>query len=367
MKKIIYLLFVSLFISTNVYSQKNQKIELFGEKIKAIEITGIKKFNDLGTFSTTTVINDLTDDLDTFLWRLGTVRYDKNNYRKGIFSLFDLSNYDSKDGYPILDLIDFKYYEEVGFELLETKDSLLREDDNYLAFKTSFKSGDQTAKRKLLWKQENYEIREKLIRTKYYVNVQPISNDVTKKLKTTITDSLNVDFKSVIDKIPSSKLDDTNKAKLSNYLKKVNEKNQDLLLEGEYVSAIFNTRYISIVEFIISGVKNTDLDLENEFDYSLNKYIKNIHNTNKKVKKHALNSAVYGFKFSGRYDLLKINSLDIKTELNISVSLSVEISNKLNLEIENTYNRTFKNEFDKLWIIMFATDGVLKNLNIEKR
>ncbi|WP_042501466.1 hypothetical protein [Algibacter lectus] len=109
------------------------------------------------------------------------------------------------------------------------------------------------------------------------------------------------------------------------------------------------------------------MDLENEFDYSLNKYIKNIHNTNKKVKKHALNSAVYGFKFSGSYDLLKINSLDIKTELNISVSLSVEISNKLNLEIENTYNRTFKNEFDKLWIIMFATDGVLKNLNIEKR
>ncbi|GAL82522.1 hypothetical protein JCM19274_200 [Algibacter lectus] len=211
MKKIIYLLFVSLFISTNVYSQKNQKIELFGETIKAIEITGIKKFNDLGTFSATTVINDLTDDLDTFLWRLGTVRYDKNNYRKGIFSLFDLSNYDSKDGYPILDLIDFKYYEEVGFELLETKDSLLREDDNYLAFKTSFKSGDQTAKRKLLWKQENYEIREKLIRTKYYINIQPISNDVTKKLKTTITDSLNVDFKSIIDKIPSSKLDDTTK------------------------------------------------------------------------------------------------------------------------------------------------------------
>ena len=29
--------------------------------------------------------------------------------------LFDLSNYNYHEGYPILDLIDFKYYSEVGF------------------------------------------------------------------------------------------------------------------------------------------------------------------------------------------------------------------------------------------------------------
>ena len=64
---------------------------------------------------------------------------------------------------------------------------------------------------------------------------------------------------------------------------------------------------------------------------------------------------------------VKKNELDIKTELDITADLGVEISNKLNLEIEKTYNRTFKNEFDKLWIIMFATDGVLSKLDSDRR
>jgi hypothetical protein len=367
MRNTISLLILSLLISINAYSQRNQKIKLFGEKIKAQEVTGINKFNDLGTFAATSVINDLTDDLNTFLWRLGTVRINKNNYREGVFSLFDLSNYNNSNGYPILDLIDFKYYSEVGFNLLEKKDSTLLKNKNYSDFKSSFIKGNLEEKRKILWLDSNNKIREKLFNSKYYVNIQPITNVVSKKLKRTITDTLTIDFKNIIDKIPTEKLNSTNKAKLTNYLQNVNEKNKNILFEGQYVSAVFNTRYVSIIDFIISGVKKEELDINNEFEYNLKRYLENVNDNSKDIVKYALNSAVYGFKFSGSYDLVKTDSLDIKTELDITADLSAEISNKLNLEIEKTYNRTFKNEFDKLWIIMFATDGVLYKLNSNKR
>lgn len=361
----------SLIISINIYSQKlkSQKVKLFGEKIKAKEITGLNKFNDLGTLKNTSVINDLTDDLNTFLWRIGTVRIDKYNYRKGVFSLFDLSNYDNSKGYPTLELIDFKYYEEVGFILLEKQDSTLIYDTKYLAFKKSFKQGKGDAKRKLLWLDSNYEIREKLINSKYYINIQQISSKVTKKLTTNISDSLKVNFSKVINKIPIEKLSDNTKAELENYLNIKNQKNQDLLLNGEYISAIFNTRYISIVNFIIGGLKQSDLDKYNEFDNRLIQYIENINSDidSDKESKFGLNSAVYGFRFSGNYNLIKIDSLELKGKLNISLETSVEISNSLNYEIKKSYNRTFKNEFNKLWIIMFGTDGVLNKLKLNDR
>ena len=361
------ILFISLLISISSYSQRNQKIKLFGEKIKAKKVTGINKFNDLGTFTATTVINDLTDDLNTFLLRLGTVRLNKNNYKEGVFSLFDLSNYNNPEGHPILDQIDYKYYSEVGFNLLEKNDSTLLNNKIYKEFKSSFITGNIEKKRNLFWLDSNSKIRQKLINSKYYVNVQPISNTVSKKLKRTITDTLSIDFKNIIYKIPTEKLNASNKAKLTNYLQNVNEKNKDILFEGQYVSAVFNTRYISIIDFIISGVKKEDLNVDDEFEYNLKRYLENANNNSKDIVKYALNSAVYGFKFAGSYDLVKTDSLDIQTELDITASLSAEISNKLNLEIEKTYNRTFKNEFDKLWIIMFATDGVLYKLNSNKR
>lgn len=355
------------FISLSGYSQRNQKIKLFGEKIKAKEVTGINKFNDLGTFTATTVINDLTDDLNTFLLRLGTVRLNEKNYREGVFSLFDLSNYNNPEGYPILEQIDYKYYSEVGFNILEKKDSTLLQNKTYKDFKSSFIAGSIEKKRNLFWLDSNSEIRQELINSKYYVNIQPISNTVSKKLKRTITDTLSIDFKNIIDKIPAEKLNVSNKAKLTNYLQNVNKKNKDILFKGQYVSAVFNTRYISIIDFIISGVKKEDLDVNNEFEYNLKRYLENTNNNSEGIVKYALNSAAYGFKFAGSYDLVKTDSLDIQTELGISADLSVEISNKLNLEIEKTYNRTFKNEFDKLWIVMFATDGVLYKLNSNKR
>ena len=60
-----------------------QKFKIFNTEISAKDITGSKSFNDLGVYFNTDIINNLTDDISTFLWRLGSIRLDANNFKKG--------------------------------------------------------------------------------------------------------------------------------------------------------------------------------------------------------------------------------------------------------------------------------------------
>jgi len=353
------ILLICMFVNILCYGQK-QKIVFFGEKIKAKEVTGINKFNDLGTKFNTSVINDLTDDYNTVYWRLGTVRNDANDYTNGSFSLFDLSNYNHKDGYLILDLIDFTYFEEVGFYLIEKKDSTILKNQSYTQFKENFKKSNQKQKRELLWLDSNSIFRELLFKSKYYENIQKISDEVERKLTRTLKDTLDVNFNKVLNSFSENS---EAKAKLELFLNKY--KNQKLKLKGHYVSIIFQPRYIGIAKNIISRIKKDELDLADEFNNNLVKYINNNY-CEKDKKCFAFNSAIYGFHFDGSNDIIRIDSLDIKNEIKVSLEESIKITNKLNYEINNYYNRTFKNEFNKFWIIMFATDAEFDNLELKK-
>lgn len=342
---------------------KKRTLVLFGEKIKAKEVTGINKFNDLGTQVSTTVINDLTVDYSTVYWNLGTVRYDKNVYTEGSFSLFDLSNYNHKNGYYILDLIDFTYYEEVGFNLVEKKNSTILKNANYIKFKESFLKSNQQQKRELLWSDANSYFRELLFDSKYYKNIQKINNEVEKKFIRKFENNLDVNFDEAIKSLDLD-LSAAANAKLKVLIKKFKE--QKLKLNGNYISIIFQPRYIGIADYIIRGFKKEDLDTTNEFGNHLFKYINDTQQKDDKEKKFAFNSAIYGFQFAGNNDIVKIDSLQIRDSLNINLNKSIEIANKLNAEFDNYYNRTFKNEFNKFWLIMFATDAVFNKLKFKE-
>src|SRR5690606_17791874 len=135
-----------------------------------------KKFNDLGVMYATSIINDFTDDEATYLWRLGSVRTNVNNYKEGTYSLFDLSYSSAKGGYPILDEIDFEFYEMWGFNILETRSPNIINNPNYKVFKDSVTREDieLLERRKYLMTYHNRNLRDSLINTKYLINRQPI-------------------------------------------------------------------------------------------------------------------------------------------------------------------------------------------------
>ncbi|HCD9233773.1 hypothetical protein CMT56_16025 [Elizabethkingia anophelis] len=330
------------------------KFKIFGTTLKAKEVTGINKFNDLGTIFNTSVINDLTDDLFTYTWRLGVVRKNYKDYRQGTFSLFDLSNYNHSEGYPILDSIDFTYYTEVGFNLIQSKDNSLMENPDYIKFKTDIlKATSLVQKREILWKDSNSKWRDKLLKSRFFENVQSITNDTKKKLNVKIADSLNLNFDNIIKGLKDSlKV----KGELKSFWNKY--KNKQIFFEGEYFSIIYQARYIGIAKYIIGGLDSTKIKYYNdEFTNHLRDYVK-------ESKVFAINSALYGFRFEGKnnFNDRNIFNLESMAEIDLPVDMRTTILNRINMEINRSIETIFKNNFNKRWIIMFATDAEMDDL-----
>ena len=190
------LIIVIMVLIFNLCWGRNQKFIIFGTAISANEITGGKDFNDLGIPITTSVINNLTDDKATYLWRLGSVRLDAHNFKKGTIPLFDLAYSNPKNGYQILDEIDYNYFRDWGFNILEARDSSILTDKKYLNFRSTFKNQypDIIKVRTLLWEDSNLTFKNKLFTTKYVENIQQVSDSVTNKITNNLTTRLKLDI-----------------------------------------------------------------------------------------------------------------------------------------------------------------------------
>lgn len=334
----------------------NQNFEIFNTKIKARDITGGKKFDDLGVYRSTSIISNLTDDEATFLWRLGSVRINSKIYREGMFPLFDLSLSNSKTGYPILDEIDFEFYEKWGFPILEARYPKIKSITNYQEFKNTIIDSSTSIinKRSYL---HNYEgvLKDSLLSTRYVINKQKVRNTVSEKISKNFSSEINLEVSA--EYLKSLGIEDSQIKSVNNLIQKLLS---NLILDGYFISARFDYRYIDIINKRISTIDKSYLQQNpNTFNTNLLWYIES--------EETALNSALFAFQFSGSKS--SVDSLLIKNELSLATGINIDklgvlsaiVSNKVNKEIE----RNFSNEFSKVWLIGFGTDKQLYYLNLQ--
>ena len=358
--KLLFLVILMLLGSSS--NAQRQKFNIFGTSIKAKDITGVNSFNDLGVYNFTSVINNLTDDTDTYLWRLGSIRLDSKNFRKGTIPLFDLAYANHKEGYDILDLIDLEYYKDWGFTILETKDTSIVHKKGYKEFKKNILNETNTNNfRSYLWDDDNRYFRNILFKTKYVENIQQVSNKFTKNYSNNLTINLNIDLDSLKQFAKSNKIDSVKFDSFSKFKKALD---RTLELKGIFISVTFNYRYI---DYINEHFKKLDsLREDNEFNEHFNDYLKS-KKANIRNQTPALNSALFAFRFDGDFDKTIIDTTYIRAHLGAGFSVK-EITN-INTYIKDEYKKQINdhltNSFSKVWIIGFGTDAILEDLKFK--
>lgn len=361
MKKNLLILFVFACLFNSIAQIRTERFEIFGAKFKAKEITGSKNFNDIGLFyETKGTFNNFTDRLDSYRSLLGTVRIDSKNFKEGTFQLFDLSDADKAAGFTILDQIDFEYYTEFGFKILDTSKTLIK-DAKYIALRTFLIDPNKTnlVKRNKLWELDNMKYRHLLADTKYFINVQPVifSRKQVKKMSTTLKLKAKADISKVLEGYFKAftasggkiKMEDTLglTATLTTLINKTFE------VKGEYLSIKYTNEYISKIVEVLGN--NPDTNGNDLFSKNLKKYL-----TDSNQTEYAINAGLFAFRFAGNFKRSSVSKASIETLLSTNLNITNTVVVQVALAVTNTYNveteETLSNQFNKMWIIKFASD-----------
>ena len=362
---LLFLVLFPLFILLSC-SQRNQRFRIFGTSLRAVDITGSKEFSGLGLRYYTTIISDLTDDTTSYMWRLGSVRLNVKDYTQGTMSLFDLSTANHTGGYPMLDKIDMTFYQERGFQLLESKDPSLMTKTEYVTFKKNIcnESVSPSSRRQYMWQDANREYRERLLLTRYFVNIQPISLEqkLVKKVVKDISAGLKSDVNSLMG-IAHALKDSASQQPVDTlglrfyFLKNVD---RTLSLKGNYITVVFQDQYAKRVKYELSRTPASDqmIAADNEFNNNLKGYMA--------ADTVALNSALFAFKLSGGLDrtIISVDSIksDLKTLFNIGSKQAASLALTASFMFSKRIEETFKNQFAKVWVFKFGTDALMDEL-----
>lgn len=343
-----------------VYQSEAQKetFKFFKAKLRPQQILGINKFNDVGfIYYTTPILNYLTDDTATYIFRLGSVRLDERQFEKGTFNLFNLS-YSQGIDYPLLDKIDFEYYKRFGFTKMELDSTALLSNDGYKKFKKSITEAKTDAEaKKVLWQDANFYYRNKLMKTRFFINSQPIQEN--KKIRKHFSANLSVSFKADVKKLLKGIGDLSAKAQVETYIDNV--VSSEFNVTGYYTSVVFQEEYVNE---ILSSLENTHIsevtNKQDEFSVSLKRYI-DMHGV-------ALNTGILLFQFKGLNHSSKLITDSIATSLQGSFNLPAlqvaSITAMVNIAWAKQVSETFSNDFSKVWIIRFGTHYRLDSLHL---
>lgn len=368
MKYLLPLLLCVLLIS-NIFGQRREYFRIFGVKIRAKDIVGIKKFNDIGIKYPSKVIKELTEDSSTYLWRLGSFMLDYKDYRYGTLDLFNLSYENHGGGYPLLDSIDFTYYREWGFQILENKNPTILNDTLYRAFKDSISSANilLARRRQILWSDQYKYFRERLLLTRFFTNTQIIA--LNKKIIRKLSASLNANAKTNISdllRLSSSLIDTVTNKKVDSIQLGIffnRAFNRSLTLNGNYITVVFQNEYLNKLSSIISQVSKTDAiaTTNNEFNRNLLTYM-----TGQDNGKYASNSALFAFKFTGSADRTITSRDSIQSILSaffhIGAKQAAAITATANFMFSRETTETLQNQFSKVWIIKLGSDEKFEKL-----
>ena len=371
-KYLLLLTLISLFGDLSAQN-KRESFRIFGVKIKAKDVTGIKNFNEMGLKYFTRVIHGLTEDSSTYLWRLGSVRVNYKDYTDGTIDLFNLSHSNHFSGFQLLDSIDFTYYRNWGFQILEKREPLISNDPRYESFKDSISNPILSLglRRQILWRNSNKDYREKLLLTRVFVNnqlialnkkvVKKISANIQATLKTNLNDLLKMTSK-VVDTTTNQQVDSL---KLALFFSRTFDRT--INLQGNYITAVLQTEYLNQLSTIINQIEENspiaDPSLD-QFNFYLRDYLQGPQSS-----EYATNSALFAFKFTGSLDKTLTSKDSLASTLsalfNIGSTQAAHLATTAGIVFSRQVTETFQNQFSKVWIIKFGSDQKFEELHFK--
>jgi hypothetical protein len=374
MKKSHLLSILFLFLVTLLQAQnKRESFRIFGIKVKAKDITGIRNFNEMGLKRFTYVINGLTEDSASYLWRLGSVRLNYDDYTDGTFDLFNLSGANHTGGFPLLDSIDFTYYREWGFQILENRNPGIFADSRYGRFKESISNprAPLNERRRILWDDSYKDFREKLLLSRVFVNTQVValnkkivrkfSANIQATLKSNLIDLMKV-AASVTDTVSHQKVDSL---KLAVFFSRSFERTVDL--HGSYITAVLQNEYLNKLSTIVAGIDGSTAIADptlDEFNFYLLDYMQG-----PKSNEYATNSALIAFKFTGTLNKAITNKDSLAVTLsalfNIGSQQAAALAATADLVFSKQVTETLQNQFAKVWLIKFGSDEKFEKLHFK--
>ena len=290
MKKQI-LLIVSFF--TFSFANSQNTIKFYKTTLRANEILGNgkawgPKAGDNKTIMFTRASNDLFE-------LIGQI-YKTSN----LYSVTNFLNTDIETNSPLLDSINFSYYDRYGFLRLEKKYPNLLSEQDYKNFKSTFKSAlTDKEKRILVFNEVNKRFKNLLEESRYTIYSPPVTMSITtvisKQIKAGITAEIVADIKKVFtikpavavalsDSISSHivmkgakyyeiKLDDDYIGRTYSILKNITPLSQ---VDNSISDEDFYTKYIDFYKSKKSGIITGAAVIEANFDAKMLKDIKSI-------------------------------------------------------------------------------------------
>lgn len=342
-----------LFIATITVSVLQVKAQLFPEKIKlykvkfnAREITGQKRFSGTSAGFRSKILNPLVQKkYSNFIHLLGTYR--QSIKKVDPFDLFNLSL--QNRSFPLLDSIDFDFYESRGFDKLLEENPNIKDNEKYKSLRDKLRKCKIAEEKKaVLFNDEYYDLRVKLTKTRY--EIIPSTFDVNQKKVSKLTAELkaNIDTLLIKNNVQGS-------AKMKGYLRSLAD--EATLIKGTYYIVNMDPSYTSSLKIILEG-----LDISK---YKNDKFIQSLKNF-KKSSTTVINSSLVAVKINGDYDKTKVNESDVSSELQANYQLTESDANKLaaslNVSFEKTVETSINVKFNSVFVIRYFSTNKLNSI-----
>ncbi|MDQ2769462.1 MAG: hypothetical protein M3Y54_03050 [Bacteroidota bacterium] len=315
------------------------------------EITGSDKFAEPGDKFLTNIPTELDAiSIDALFSRVGSFRRDA-----GIIAplpLFNMS--DRAASYPLLDKIDFDYYEDISFRKIQ------KEKDFVKLYKTAFdrflngyrKAPTPASKKDTL---NNYPIiKSYLVRDRLSVRQDTI--EFNQSRKTQITAKLKAEL-SGIRLASGAELSPAIRAYLSSLVDQV------FTVKGCYYAIRLDEQYVGKIVYHVQNTRQQDLPAD-EFSQNLIDCIKRDNS--------AINSQVVAFELKGYYNKSKITATQLGADLTarFQSQLKPEQVAKLAVDISSSFerktDRTLKVAFNHVYFIRYGTGDYVDGLSFKQ-
>lgn len=353
MKKI-YLLLIFIGASLTAISQKS--IKLYGLKLKASEITGLKTFGT-GKGGYTEILKDngsiIVKNVDDYTEVIGG--YTDNVQSKVPRPLFNMSTFKNK--YETLDKIDMDYYQTRGFDILKKKRKDIAEEPLFKKFYTEFvKAKTASEKKDILLNDEYDKYRWHLLDTRLEVSPQPTFS-ISKQQTTEYTAKLKAAVKK---DLKAEHLEAKVQAKVETYIEGL--VNRSISVQGKFIDISYDANYIGFINDNITNLKKEDIKADDMFVRSLNLYI----NSDAARLISEIGVLIFSADFDSKLVDQKAIAAELVAELEIPAEQATTIAGSISTSIKTKKTINFNSDFAAAFIISIRTDVSLDKLDYKQ-
>lgn len=348
----VVLLVILINQSSGQFWKPSETVTIYDFVLKAKDICGHKKFVGFGKGSYPTNLLSLDENASNYLSDLGTYR---SNFASGVMESLPLFNL-SDDGnyFPLLDTIDFDYYQSKGLSLLLSRNPSLQNDSNFarLTDVISNKKFVTKEKKDFLFLPQYRYIRDQLIISRFDTIITPFTIDKKKVNISTIQLKASLDTIILNNTIGA-------KAELLAYVH--NLADEHVKVFGNYYQVKLHQDYVGKIKYYIESLPSIPVKGD-QFVFYLSQYLPS--------EKAAANTELVAVQLKGTYDKTKINSDSIATVLSGQFHLSADTAYKIAVKISMAFSHnettTVSTNFNKVVILRYWTSEAIDKLESVK-